>query len=82
MDLKRKLRDKDKLVFGKEVVIKLVRKGEVDEIIVSSNSVHKDELLLMKDSFGVKVELISENSDELGALCKKPFSISVLGLRK
>lgn len=82
MNLKEKLRKKDKLVFGKNSVLKLARKGELVEIIITKNAVSKDEINQLKNFSEVKIEEVPENSEELGALCKKPFSISVLGIKK
>ncbi len=82
MDLKKKIRNTEKLVFGKQNVLKLARKEKLEEVILPSNSVHKEEFIGLRDDFGIKVEEIKQNSEELGALCKKPFSISILGIKK
>ncbi len=82
MDLKKKIRDKEKLVFGKQSILKLARENKLKEVILPSKSFHNKDMLFLKENFDIKIEEIPQNSEELGALCKKPFAISILGIKK
>jgi len=82
-DLKKYL-DKEKLVFGTEKTLKDLKKGLLEQVFLASNT--KEDI---KESFekysklsGVKIEVLNMPNDELGIVCKKPFSISVIGVLK
>jgi large subunit ribosomal protein L30e len=68
-----------KIVFGTERTEKLVKQGKVKEVFMASN-VAENLAGLMKEYCeisGCKLSKLDENSKDLGAICKKPFSISV-----
>ncbi|HIH31708.1 TPA: hypothetical protein HA235_03295 [Candidatus Woesearchaeota archaeon] len=73
-----------KLVIGKDEVLKNIRKGLMKKIFVASNC----QPMLMNDlkrySKISDIELLETKipNDELGTVCKKPFSIVVLGILK
>ena len=72
------------IVIGTEKTIKNLKVGKVEKVIISSNcseSILND--LNYYTGLG-KVETIKVNypNDELGVICKKPFSISVLSILK
>lgn len=78
----RKLLAAEKLIFGTEDVLKLLRKGKLQKVVVASNCNER-----MKDDFsrycemaGVECLEIAQSSDEVGVLCRKPFAISVIGV--
>ena len=80
----KKLLKTDKLIIGTDRVIKGLRKGELTTVYLSSNcpdSVRK-EIDHYSKLTEAKVEELKEPNDELGAVCKKPFSISLLGVLK
>ncbi len=72
-DLKKK-----KPVLGLEAALKKIRRQEISKIYVASNSHAKGSLLNLGKSMKVEVVILEENSKELGTLCKKPFSVSVI----
>ncbi len=72
-DLKKK-----KPILGLGVALKKIRRQEVSKVYVASNSHAKDNLLHLGKIMGTDVIVVEENSKELGTLCKKPFSVSVL----
>ncbi len=72
-DLKKK-----KLILGLERALKGVRKHKVSTVYVSSNSHAKEDISRLGKAMNVEVILVDENSRELGVLCKKPFSVSVI----
>jgi large subunit ribosomal protein L30e len=80
----RKLIKAKKLVIGTDRVAKLARLGKLDKVFMSQNAPKKVVEDLEHYCKLGKTELIkvSYANDELGELCNKPFSISVLGVIK
>ncbi len=79
----RKLLGSDKLVIGSDRVLKAVRQGSVNKVVLASNA--PDELreqLNRYHGLGVKFALEDAEmpNDELGTLCKKPFSIAAIAI--
>jgi len=80
----RKLIKSKTLVVGTERTIKNLKLGKVDKVILSSNCPDRviDDLNYytgLSKTETVKTQLPNE---ELGVICKKPFSISVLSILK
>ena len=75
--------EKKVLVVGTDRVLKGLRDGSLKKVFISNNckdSVKED----IKHYAGLQeipVVYLKEPNDELGTICKKPFSISVLGLK-
>jgi len=68
------------LIIGFKNVVRSLHEGSVKKIFVSSNGkifINKLKLVAGK----VPIKDLEESSKELGVKCKKPFNISVLGLR-
>jgi len=78
-NLKKALKE-GKVVFGTERTLKMMKDGKVKEVVICSNCKEAAEKEIMHDAdvLGIKVVKAKENNEELGILCKKPFSISVL----
>jgi large subunit ribosomal protein L30e len=71
-------------VIGTERVIKSLRLGKMQKILVSSNCpiyAEKD-ISHYASLIGAELYKLDYPNDELGVICKKPFSISVLGFLK
>ena len=82
-ELKKLFKSKS-LIIGTERTIKSLKKGGIDKVFLSSNcpeNVEKDMNYYASLSKAEVVKLHYPN-DELGVICKKPFSISVLSLLK
>jgi large subunit ribosomal protein L30e len=80
----KKLLGSKKMILGKEEVLKNIRNGTMMKVYVASNCPH-DVLRDMKRYSGISnFDILETNmpNDELGTLCKKPFSIAVLGVTK
>ena len=82
MEIKNLFKEKKRLVIGAKETTKLLRTGKLEQVFIASNypSDKKKQIEhLIGDS-----ELVSakQTSEEIGALLKKPFSISVIGLKK
>ena len=68
------------LIMGTEKSVKSLRLGKVEKVLLSSNcpvNVEKD-LSYYAGLNGTEVHKLDYPNDELGVICKKPFSISVL----
>ncbi len=77
----RKMLGSDKLILGSERVLKAVRKGGVAKVVLASNAPESlkaqlEQYQKLGDHF--LIEDAGVPNDELGTLCKKPFSIAVL----
>ena len=73
-----------RLVLGTESTVKQLRRSRLSKVFLSSNapeSVKKDVAYYCSIS-NCSVENMDVPNDELGVICKKPFSVSVVGLLK
>ncbi len=76
------LENSEKLVFGTERNLKLLKNDRLKAIYVASNCLDS-----VKDGinyYGNETEVIDleVTNKEIGIVCKKPFSVSVIGLTK
>ena len=80
----RKLAEAGKLVIGTERTMKQLKQGRIKAVFVTSNcpdSLREDVKRYAGLSKADVVEIELPN-DELGVVCKKPFSISIAGIVK
>ncbi len=79
----RKLLGTEKLIIGTDRVLKALHCGRVAKVIVASNA--PEELRVRLDRYrslaSFELAEAGVTNDELGVLCKKPFSIAVLAVR-
>lgn len=73
-----------KLVIGKDTVVKMLKTKSLKTVLLANNS---DKALVSELDHYTKISditlnLFSGNSASLGQLCGKPFSITVLGIKK
>jgi len=82
-DIKKIIKTKN-LVIGTARTIKNLKLGRVEKIIISSNCTEGVINNLNYYAGLSKAETVKVNypNDELGIICKKPFSISVLSILK
>jgi large subunit ribosomal protein L30e len=80
----RKLLASKKLVIGADRTIKLLKTGKLNKIFLSSGCADKNVETITRYAkmAGIEIKKLRLPSDELGVVCKKPFSISVLGVLK
>jgi len=83
VEIRALLADK-KLVIGTERTMKLLRLGKLKMIYLSANCADstKDNIMHFSKLTKTKVKELAYPGNELGVVCKKPFSISVLGVLK
>lgn len=76
--------EKKKIIIGTYKTLKSLKAGKLEKVFVSANCpvlIKKDIDKYCKLSNIPSILLVNTN-DEIGVKCKKPFSISVLGLLK
>jgi large subunit ribosomal protein L30e len=80
-DISKNLQGK-KLIIGTDRSIKNLKNGKLKKVFVASNT--KSDILAdiehYSKTLGTEFVKLDVKNDELGTLCKKPFSISVIGL--
>ena len=72
------------VMVGTEKTLKNLKLGKVENVLVSSNcpaKIEKD-INYYAGLTGTEIHKLEYPNDELGVICKKPFSISVLALVK
>lgn len=76
------LRRSEKLVFGTERVLKLMKNDKLEKIYLSENC--REDVKIIIGMYGKKIEVVNlaVPNTELGVICKKPFSISAVGVKK
>lgn len=81
--IKKALEDK-KLVIGSNRLLKELKVGRVEEIFITTNcpAALKDDLVSYADMNKKKATELDITNEELGVLCKKPFSINVVGISR
>ena len=82
VDIKKLIKNKEKIVFGKSEVIRLLREGKLEEVFLAQNLKDIANINNIASFSETKVTVLEHINDELGALCKKPFKISIIGLKK
>lgn len=80
----RKLLKSKSLIIGSERTLKNLKLGKVSKVYVSSNCSEKTKGAIEHYSklSNTNVIKLKYPNDELGTVCKKPFSISVLSAMK
>ncbi len=71
-----------KAIIGTERTLKLLRAQKLKQIYLSSNCPVEIEEEVNRLAGDVKIEKLNYPNDELGLVCKKEFSISILGILK
>ena len=80
----KKLLKSDKLILGTELTLKSLKRGELERVFLSNNcpSNIRDDIEHYTKLSNTEVVEVGMPNDQLGDLCKKPFSISIIGLLK
>lgn len=82
-EIKKQLKE-GKLVLGAGETLKGVRTGKFIKVYLAANcpSEMKEDIEHYASLSGLEVVNTGVQNDELGDICKKPFSIAVMGLKK
>jgi large subunit ribosomal protein L30e len=72
-----------KIIIGAQRVLKQVRKGKIEKVYVSANASPrtKEDIRRACVTGSISCVDLSQTNEEMGVVCKKPFSISVLGVK-
>ena len=79
-DLKKALQEK-KVIIGKDRVMKKLRIGKLQKVFLASNcpKIAKEDIIHLAKLHKIEVVDAKVDNEQLGIICKKQFSISVLG---
>ncbi len=82
-DIKKDLKTR-KIVIGTKVVMKNLKLNKLEKIYIASNCDEnsKKELEYYSKLLKIPVIILDQPNDELGVICKKQYSISMLGVLK
>ena len=74
----------NKLIIGKDRTLKDLKRGKIKKIFLANNYPEDliNDIKYYTNLAKVEVIVTEKNNEELGLLCKKPFFISVLGVKK
>lgn len=80
----RKLIKEDKLIVGTDKTLKALKLGKLEKVFISLNCPSEVKATIKHYSKISKTTIsqLKYPNDELGIVCKKPYSISILGLSK
>jgi len=82
-DIKKELKTR-KIVIGTKIVIKNLRLNKLEKVYIASNCKEssKKELEYYSKLLNIPIITLKQPNDELGVICKKQYSISMLGVLK
>ena len=76
------LENSEKLVFGTERSLDLLKNDRLKAIYLASNCMDAVKSGVKQYSKDVEIIDLEATNSEVGVVCKKPFSVSVIGLTK
>jgi len=59
-----------------------LKQGKLSDVLVAKNYPKKEEIESLATISGASVTVLKQTNDEIGVMCKKPFAISVIGVKK
>ncbi len=76
--------DKGTIVLGENAVIRRIRQSKISKVVLASNCSLKvkEEVVFLCDTSSIACENINLTNIDLGAMCKRSHSVSVLGFTK
>ncbi len=77
-NLKKAIKE-NKLIIGTERTLKALKQGTAKEVFVSKNCPEdlRAEIKNYGEISGITISELEETNEEIGALCKKPFSVNL-----
>ena len=80
----KKLIKAKKVIIGTQRTVKSLRLGKVDKVLLSSNCAEQavNDINYYAGLSKAEIIMVRYPNDELGVICKKPFSVSVLSILK
>jgi ribosomal protein L30E len=82
LDELKRLIEKEHYIVGGRMTLKLLKKGKISKIFISADCDRNFEDILKIEAENSKTPLTftGKTKGELGVLCKKPFTVSVLSI--
>lgn len=79
----RKLNKESRLVIGQNSVIRSLKKGVLERVLVAKNcpEIIKERVKYYSKLLGITIEELRWNNEELGSACKKPFTVNIVGIK-
>lgn len=79
-DLKKALKEQRKIYFGTNTTIKKLKTQKLSAVIVASNCPQKtkQDVSYYASLSQTRFFVVDETNQNLGTICKKPFSVNVL----
>ena len=76
--------EKGNIVIGLKETIKGLKLKKISQVFICNNCPEniQGDLERYSKIAEIKLEVLNQSNEDLGVLCKKPFSISVLGFLK
>lgn len=83
-DQLRKWIEEKKVTIGTDATTRALKTGALKKVVLAQNAPAQTRTRIERYTTmtGVELEALAVPNDELGVMCKKPFSISVLGIKK
>ncbi len=80
----KKMLKNENLVLGSDRILKLLRQSQMESVWLASNAPASvsDDVKRYAQLSGIGVETLAIPNDELGVICKKPFHVAAIGLKK
>ena len=74
----------NKAILGSDKVLKSLKQGNINKVLVSVNCKEdlKKDLEYYNTINNFEIVSIKYDSEELGVICKKPFTVSIIGFLK
>jgi ribosomal protein L30E len=76
----KKILEENRAVFGFKEIEKLAKKNQIEEIVMASNC--PEEIRTNVSGMKLAMQNSEQTNLELAALFKKPFNVSVVGIKK
>ena len=82
LDELKRIIEKEHYIVGGRMTLKLLKKGKISKIFISADCDRNFEDILKNEAENSKIPLTftGKTKGELGVLCKKPFTVSVLSI--
>jgi ribosomal protein L30E len=80
----RKLIEEKKVTIGTQATTSAIQEGGLKTVVIASNAAVQTRATIERIAAmaNVAIDDVRVTNDVLGTMCKKPFAISVLGIRK
>ena len=80
----RKYLEENRLNIGTKTTLRSLRKGKLAKVYLAANCPEHELAIISNEAkiSGVELVQLTKSNEELGTVCKKPFSVAAIGLLK